>query len=153
MSLQKITSPVLSPLKVKQSVIGLLQTRRPFEVHSWYALFILEIRMTYTFTIIKLEQLTDPYGRKTVIGKKYIIIQYFPLSQLNYICTFHNFQMILKFLSLFILGYLKVLYQEKAGNISSLSRSSVGVVTQKKDEECAHHSVKTTVLTAVGIII
>ena len=40
---------------------------------------------------------------------------YLPLSQLNYICNFHNFQMVLKFLSLHS-GYLKVLYQEKAGN-------------------------------------
>lgn len=32
---------------------------------------------------------------------------------MNYICTFHNFQMILKFLSLFISGYLKVVYEKK----------------------------------------
>ena len=32
MSLQKITSLALSPLKVKQSVMELLQTRRPFEI-------------------------------------------------------------------------------------------------------------------------
>lgn len=49
MSLQEITSLALSPLKVKQ-------TRRPFEIHIWYALFILDIRMTHTFKILKLEQ-------------------------------------------------------------------------------------------------
>lgn len=56
MSLQKITSLALSPLKVKQSVMELLQTRRPFEIHIWYALFILEIRVTCTFKVLNLEQ-------------------------------------------------------------------------------------------------
>lgn len=73
---------------------------------------------------------------------------------MNYICIFHNFQMILKFLSLFISGYLNVLYEKKRQATKVvLAEVQWARAHKKKDEECAHRSVKTSVVSAVSIII